>query len=612
MSQLELRNLSTNEEVIVPPEGLIFGREGGDADVQLQDPSISRRQAKILVKNGDWILETMAVPAGQRAPRPMVLEEGVVFNIGETEFEVLILVLDEEEQQDLPPQSRANAMTSKNDALSQGKAPPPKPKAAAPAAKSPFPVDKTAPAKAAPKADAKAKSKSSSAEEPASEGGAAGIKGLFVGVPKGIAYYLVNVPKMLVNPLGAVNKAIEEQPMPALAKTELIGYAVPSLVAAAMLPTLGGIVGSLLGGNLVLNIGGIITGLVGGIIGAVIIGFFFHPVLKWIIEKLKGSSTDVSRSNYFLNLQTLSVVTAIPAALGAIISGIRWVNILGPLIGVVATLVTLYAMYKWMVHFAVMNWIPKVILVLGALAALFSLFGVVSMVRVNLAGVGSSSAGSADMDDAMEKLKAEAEALKEKGDSAAEDAKEKMADAKANADEKIAAAKEKSKEALEAAKEKTKEVAKDTKEAAKETAKDIAKETADAKETAKEATKEATKEIAKVVDEKVPAAAQKVIAALPNIPTEQFGNSSFGRFAAHRAQIESVLTLDPTILAKDKVLADMYGEYLETSSGIESKWAKERAKKATRAKLFEYLKQAELFEKTGAHVDELSKKLNIH
>ena len=74
MGQVTLRDLSTNEDIVVPPEGYIFGRVGGDADIQIEDNSISRRQARVSLKGGMWLLETLAVPAGAKAPRPVQLQ----------------------------------------------------------------------------------------------------------------------------------------------------------------------------------------------------------------------------------------------------------------------------------------------------------------------------------------------------------------------------------------------------------------------------------------------------------------------------------------------------------------------------------------------------------
>ena len=107
MAQVTLRDLATNEDIVVPPEGFIFGRVGGDADIQIEDNSISRRQARVSLKGGQWLLETLAVPQGQKAPRPIGLQEGATFNVGQSEFEVVQIEEDEEEQEAANAAARA-------------------------------------------------------------------------------------------------------------------------------------------------------------------------------------------------------------------------------------------------------------------------------------------------------------------------------------------------------------------------------------------------------------------------------------------------------------------------------------------------------------------------
>ena len=91
MAQLTLRDIASNEEIVVPPEGFVFGRAGGDADIQLDDATIAKRQARISSFQGRWVLEVMVVPPGQRLPKPQPLQEGQTFYIGESEFEVVAL-----------------------------------------------------------------------------------------------------------------------------------------------------------------------------------------------------------------------------------------------------------------------------------------------------------------------------------------------------------------------------------------------------------------------------------------------------------------------------------------------------------------------------------------
>jgi predicted component of type VI protein secretion system len=181
MALVTLRDLTTNEDIDVPPEGYIFGRAGGDADIQLEDNSISRRQARVSLKGGMWLLETLAVPQGQRPPRPVQLEEGATFAVGQSEFEVVRVEAEDEPEPD---------PGAKTIAPQKGK---PAPAPATPAKKAP------APSSAKPTTSPPRKTTTVAADEAASdEAPAKGFGAMFVAVPRGVAYYLLNVPKAIV------------------------------------------------------------------------------------------------------------------------------------------------------------------------------------------------------------------------------------------------------------------------------------------------------------------------------------------------------------------------------------------------------------------------------
>ncbi len=65
-----------------------------------------------------------------------------------------------------------------------------------------------------------------------------------------------------------------------------------------------------------------IPAIIGGFIGAIVTGFVFHPVMTWIITKLKGESDARSRTNYFLQTMTLSILLAVPNAIGLILGAL--------------------------------------------------------------------------------------------------------------------------------------------------------------------------------------------------------------------------------------------------------------------------------------------------
>lgn len=578
MGQVTLRDLSTNEDIVVPPEGYIFGRVGGDADIQIEDNSISRRQARVSLKGGMWLLETLAVPQGSKAPRPVQLQEGASFTVGQSEFEVVQIEAEEDEPaaptiapgkgRPGPPPAAAKKPNPPSNAKTQASPQPPK-KGAAPA-----------PAGAGEEAPA------------------GGIKALFVGVPKGIAYYLVNVPKLLVNPFGTVRKTLEELPAEAMGKTELIGYALPSMLATALLGSIAGGIGALIGGGgfqLMLFIP--IVPAVIAVVAAVITGFIFHPVTAWIITKLKGESDARSRSNFFLQMQTLAIITAVPGALFTILNSlpVPFIGAIGLVLGVIASLATLYVSVQWIVFFKLVKWVKPVVLVLGALGALSSVWGVISYIlHPKPLGTGSSIAAVAtdgdtaevdlgempsDPAEAAEWSKKRAAAMtaaaQKKAQAAIDDANAKAADAKDKADD-----------------------AKDDK--ADEPVKTTKKDPPPPKPEPAKDPEPVAKDPETVAKNTPP----------PPEPTVT-PSAGYATFAKRRDAIEKAFENDPTLLQKSADLQKLYGEYIEDAYDLERKWGKETNKKPERAKLNARLRDAELYGKSSKTIDSIAAKLGI-
>lgn len=596
MAQVTLRDLATNEDIVVPPEGFIFGRVGGDADIQIEDNSISRRQARVSLKGGQWLLETLAVPQGQKAPRPIALQEGATFNVGQSEFEVVQVEEDEEEE---PAKTVAP--------------PPVKGKPGAPpqasAAKKPnaAPNAKTTPSQSSQKRPA--------AKEEADGGDAIpkkGIGALFVGVPKGIAYYLVNVPKLLVNPMGTVRKTLEEQPAEPMGPIEMIGYALPAGLASMLLGSWAGGIALLIGPTHSFSIMAFfpIVSLIIGVVIAVVTGFVFHPVMKWIITKLKGESDERSRSNYFLQFQTINLVLAVPSALAVILGSlpVPFLGLIGLLLGLVASLAAIYVHFQWFTFFKVVKWFKTLLLVCGALVVVLAaknlVFGIIDGVKGLGSGggaavVATNDGDSADVADgdtgAIEEMPTDPEELK-----AWSEKKQKQLAAKAAADLKkaqAAAAKDAPKDdGDEAAPPEPKEPKKDTKTAAKDEPKPAKDEPKPAKDEPKDEP---------VAAKDTPPAPVKVDAA----PITASG--AYGTFARRRDTIEKTFEADPTILAKSTELQKLYSEYLDAAYDLDKKLNKDNQKKPELSKLNARLHDAELFTKTSKTIDQLAEKMKI-
>ncbi len=572
MGQVTLRDLSTNEDIVVPPEGFIFGRVGGDADIQIEDNSISRRQARVSQKGGMWLLETLAVPQGAKAPRPVQLQEGASFTVGQSEFEVV--QIEEEEEEPAAPTI----------APGRGKPGPPVSAAAAKKPNAPPSNAKTMPSPAQKRPAAPG---AASAEEaPAGKG----IGAMFVGVPKGIAYYLVNVPKLLVNPFGTVRTTIEEQPAEPMAKIELIGYALPSLFISAALPAFAAGLAALIAPGHVFLLGSFlpIGPAIGAVIGAVVTGFVFHPVVEWVINKLKGKSDARSRSNYFLQTMTLAIILAVPQALGILLAAlpIPFISLLGPLLMVVGSLVSVYVTYQWMVHFDVVKWVLMVLKVVAVLSLLGAGWGFVSGLIATISGLGSggSSAVAATDDTGDVELGEMPTDPAEAAEWSKKRAEQLQAKAEADTRKAMAAAEDAAAKA--------------------EGAADDAKDDAPAEKPVKaEAAKPEPVAAPVAVKETPPAPVKDEPVAAPS--------GGYTMFAKRRDAIEKLFEADPTVLAKSGDLQKLYGDYIEEAYELDKRMFKDNQKKPERAKLNARLRDAELYQKTGKTIDSLAGKLGI-
>jgi hypothetical protein len=91
---LELKDVTTQKSLIVPDQGLTFGREGGDANVQIRDTGVSKRHARVFAENGAWFLEDLGSSNGtwlqkERIKDATELLPGDVFQMSQAKFEVL-------------------------------------------------------------------------------------------------------------------------------------------------------------------------------------------------------------------------------------------------------------------------------------------------------------------------------------------------------------------------------------------------------------------------------------------------------------------------------------------------------------------------------------------
>jgi pSer/pThr/pTyr-binding forkhead associated (FHA) protein len=113
---LQLKDLASQKLISVPEEGLTFGREGGDAQVQVADMGVSKRHAEIFCEGGAWFLKDLGssngtMLANERIADATEILPGDVFQLSKRKFEVLEVVEDGAEEEEAPPEDDGPMMT---------------------------------------------------------------------------------------------------------------------------------------------------------------------------------------------------------------------------------------------------------------------------------------------------------------------------------------------------------------------------------------------------------------------------------------------------------------------------------------------------------------------
>ncbi len=566
---LELRDPSSGSTFQVPDEGLTIGREGGKADFQVKDNGVSKSHCRIYLDGDAWFLEDLGSANGtylgeDKLAAPTELMPNDVISMSKTRFEVLGQVADDGgDDEQAPPPTPPPAPKAK---------PPPPPKVAPAAGPKKVPAK---PGSAGPAMSA-ARKNSRPADVAPDDAPAKGVGYFFIAVPKAIVFYLAAIPLLLVNPIGTIKKGIADQKHEPMGKMELIAYAIPALFVQAALPAIATGIVLAVGGTFSLMSFIPIVPAISAVIGAVITGYFFHPVMGWIITKLKGTSDQRSRTNYFLMLMTATAVLAVPTTIATLLglaARVPFIGLVGVILSLIASLAMLFVIYSWLVFFDVLKVVRTVVLVLGALLVLGAVStGVMGQVAV-IRAMGSSGVG---------------------GDVAAQ-----IADAEAKGAKALEEAKE--------AQEKVNEALGDAKEAGEE-AKDAAKEAVKEAKPPKEAEKPAEKEKEKEVVAVAPPAEEKVKPA-EKAPVAAVSGGGYPAFAQMRDFVEKKITDDPTLLTRTSGLLDMYRAYESDVFEIDAKYQKETAKKPGLARVNKHLRDAEVYEKTEKRVKEMHGKL---
>ncbi|MBL8957233.1 MAG: FHA domain-containing protein [Myxococcaceae bacterium] len=605
---LELKDLASQKVLVVPEDGLTFGREGGDANIQLRDTGVSKRHARVFGENGAWFLEDLGSSNGtwlqkERIKDATELLPGDVFQMSQAKYEVLQATNDDAGE---PTSMQPDEDSQMDDAPPEDEVEPtPKPAAKEPPAKAakgaakdkensvskqkvgaaPAPSKKMAAAGGKNKDEANKKTEAGVPDAAADAGGGGEPKKITVGyfliaVPKAFAFYLAAIPVMLLNPIGTIRKAVKEQKHEAKGRMELIAWALPAQLIGAAFGFLGGLIYGLV--THTLSVGDIlpIGRLIGAVIGAIITGIVWHPFFNWWVKFLKGTSDDRSRTNLFLLVQTATALLAFPAFVAQVLGLVPL-----PLIGLVplvlslaSSLIMLFIWFSWFSEAGVVKWFRIVLMVLGGLACLSTLAGIPAAI----AGRGSVGGSGGSVDAQVAAAEAQAEALRKQAEAQAEVA-EKQADA-------AAAAAEKQLDKAQAAADK-------------------------AEKQAEKAEKAVAAAPPPVEDKKAPPPPPEK-AAPPPPPAKGADpapvaaaaaptGAGYGAWHSKWEAVEKRITDDPTVLNKDPSVLNLYKKLVDEMEDAEAKFAKSKDPRRVR----DHLRDAEMYEKTEKTVNELYGKL---
>lgn len=585
---LTIRDLQSQEQFAVPPEGAVLGREGGGADIVVRDKSVSKRHAKVYERGGKWFLEDLQSANGtyvdeQPVTRPVSMKPGMSFSLSNYHFEVM------PESSSAPSRPGRSAQPAPSEWDADGgypdeTAPPPEdewaPESSAKGNRS-GPGGKKAPP---PKSNGAGKSQpAKSGGKSNARGGGAGTSsdaagGVIAQIPKAVAHYMKAVPLLLLNPIGFIRGSIDDMKFPAMKPMELLPW---GLVAALFQTGLGigaGAISTITSmiqtkqfavGSIIALFVGSAVGLAIAVVIAIVSAFIFHPLMGFIIKLLKGESDETNRSNYFVCVMTANVLVGLNAAGVGIASVFALIPVVGkfgavlPLLGsIIGTFYLLLVAFFWFKYFQVMKWVPILIIIAAVASAASGLLGVVNVIRAG-GGVGGTATLTAEQQAAIDAANALANGIPTSADGSNTPGG-------------------------------TSATPRATDGASSSTTTPAPTGTAVAV-----ATPPRPGSLATARPGATPAAATGV-----SVAPISSGLTPYQRWAAKRDAVEKAIADDPTILKRDRDLFAGYQQYHRAVYNVKQKYAKQ-SKDPSQAPVVQRMIDADTFEQTGALVDQL-------
>ena len=392
----EVRNVQSAEVFAIPPEGVIFGRTGGPANITVSDQSVSKRHARIYLKDGQWLLEDLksvngTVVNNRRITEPVPLTPGFVFALSKHQFEIVSM-----DGAALPRTSTKNGESDPRRGGGGGGGGRPAPPTQPPRRQSP-PAPSGQPVQVPDAEPLLPPEPSRSRQQPqpsyndpgdvgdygddAGQGGGAGA--VIAALPRAIAYYLAAIPLMALNPLGTIRRGIEEPKLKAMGPIELIAFFLPVQLFANLVTAWAVGIGTLIGGGGFIFSAFIpIVPLIVAVVASVISGLITHPLLRFVIERIfKGETDETTRTNYMVMIQTASALISVPTAVAAILTPviarlsasfapIALLLIIPALLMAVTTPLIPFISWSWMKAFKVADIWKTIFLILLILSAL--------------------------------------------------------------------------------------------------------------------------------------------------------------------------------------------------------------------------------------------------
>lgn len=618
--RLEIRDAEDQTVYDIGPEGAVLGRERAKTDISLRDESISKRHARIFQDDGGWFLEDLGSSNGtyvdeQRISGAVSIGSGMSFSLAQRRFEVVYM-----------------------DAAAGGMDEDPAPLGMGPPGGGDM-VDDMPPlpgmeSQAYVSAENTGAPMGFDSSDDGDEAENKGVKYFLVAVPKAIAYYMLKVPLMGLNPIGVIRKGVNQQPLDPMSKMEVAAYAIPAGVFGALVGGVFAAIAMLVNGNVGAAIGALVASLpsaaIAGAIGGVF-GFFMHPILNFLINLLKGESNAKSRTNYVIMAYTFGILTAVPNGIGTVVSAlpIPFISLLGPLLTVLVSLVGIYMAYLWVQAFDLHKFVRYLVLVLGVLAVLGAASGFVTGLISQISSFGDSSGDTSGMvADNPDLTDEQREAIEAAGDNP--EAAAAIAAAQAQAQAAMAAAGEaggevddRTKAALEAMGKKSAEVAalaaKQAAEARARGAKVVDDPVDDDPVEVIPARKDPVRRdpVRKDPVRKDPvrrdpvrtaarAPAPKMAAGAVNTDEHPLGRTAFVGFLEKRNAIEKAIDDNPGLLRRRDVKSG-YEKIWSVTYDIREKYRKryKRKDRWERDKIGSRLKGQEIFDRTHKEVDRL-------